>query len=82
MKVVIYDMGSSVTHSLSMLLLCMFVLGQQIDRVEYNSMVDIRGCREKIVRKEKFLDHLTSVNFLIVCINFGGDNWKHWLQEC
>lgn len=64
-----------------MLLLCMFVLGQQIC-VVYHCSIDIRGCREKIVRKEKFLDCLTSVNFPVVCINFGGDIWKPWLQEC
>lgn len=41
---------------LSMLLLCVFVLRQQICPFLYNSFVDIRGCRGKTVRKEKFLD--------------------------
>lgn len=80
MEVVIYDMGSSVTLLLGMLLLCVFLLGQQIHGGVHNSSADIRGCREKIVRKEKFLDHLTSVNFPVVCIKFGGDIWKLWLQ--
>lgn len=37
---------------------------------------------EKIVRKEKLSDFLPSVNFPVDHINFGGDIWKPWLQEC
>lgn len=76
MKVVIYDPGSSAALLFGMLLLCIFMLGQKICFVVYSSSADIRN---KIVRKEKFLDHRTSVNFLVVCINFGGDIWKPWL---
>jgi len=82
MKVVIYGMGSSVTLLLGMLFVFVFVLGQQIHVVKYNLSAGIRGCRKKIVRNEKFSDCLTSVNFVVVCINFGGDIWKPWLQEC
>lgn len=55
------------------------MLGQQICFVVYSSSAEIKN---KIVRKEKFLDHVTSVNFPVDCINFGGDIWKSWLQVC
>lgn len=75
-------MGTSVTLLLGMQLLC--VLGQQIHVVVYNSLVDMGGgyqtlqgknCEEREIR-------LTSVTFPVVCINFGEDIWKAWLQEC